>query len=341
VETFNGYFDRIHADQKLKERVKEVISMKEKEEVKVVSMKRGGKFGLALGMAAAFVILLAAGYIYYQKPVSYVSLDINPSVELQLNFMDRVVGSSAENADGEALLAGLRVQNLSVDSAISSLVQNAYDKGYVNEDGSTVISVTAITDDEEKASELQVKTQNGVALAMEAKKAYATVYQNASDMAFRAEAKEAGVSPGKYKLMKSLEVLDPEIDIEQYRNAKVNEIITKAQEIVQQKYAAGETQNNKELDEIIGKVKEAGKDIEESKERAAKQEQEKETEQNQESNAYQNSFAGSNAASQAESHPGSQVGSQDASHETGSGASGSQAVPSEDVSQGKPSDTGA
>ncbi|MDD4328076.1 MAG: hypothetical protein PHU83_07580 [Eubacteriales bacterium] len=321
METFNGYFDRIHADQKLKERVKEVISMKEKEEVKVVSMKRGGKFGLALGMAAAFVILLAAGYIYYQKPVSYVSLDINPSVELQLNFMDRVVGSSAENADGEALLAGLRVQNLSVDSAISSLVQNAYDKGYVNEDGSTVISVTAITDDEEKASELQVKTQNGVALAMEAKK--------------------AGVSPGKYKLMKSLEVLDPEIDIEQYRNAKVNEIITKAQEIVQQKYAAGETQNNKELDEIIGKVKEAGKDIEESKEKAAKQEQEKETEQNQESNAYQNSFAGSNAASQAESHPGSQVGSQDASHETGSGASGSQAVPSEDVSQGKPSDTGA
>lgn len=321
METFNGYFDRIHADQKLKERVKEVISMKEKEEVKVVSMKRGGKFGLALGMAAAFVILLAAGYIYYQKPVSYVSLDINPSVELQLNFMDRVVGSSAENADGEALLAGLRVQNLSVDSAISSLVQNAYDKGYVNEDGSTIISVTAITDDEEKASELQVKTQNGVALAM--------------------EAKEAGVSPGKYKLMKSLEVLDPEIDIEQYRNAKVNEIITKAQEIVQQKYAAGETQNNKELDEIIGKVKEAGKDIEESKEKAAKQEQEKETEQNQESNAYQNSFAGSNAASQAESHPGSQVGSQDASHETGSGASGSQAVPSEDVSQGKPSDTGA
>lgn len=225
METFNGYFNRIHADQKLKERVKEVISMKEKEEVKVVSMKRGGKFGLALGMAAAFVILLAAGYIYYQKPVSYVSLDINPSVELQLNFMDRVVGSSAENADGEALLAGLRVQNLSVDSAISSLVQNAYDKGYVNEDGSTIISVTAITDDEEKASELQVKTQNGVALAM--------------------EAKEAGVSPGKYKLMKSLEVLDPEIDIEQYRNAKVNEIITKAQEIVQQKYAAGETQNNK------------------------------------------------------------------------------------------------
>ena len=321
METFNGYFNRIHADQKLKERVKEVISMKEKEEVKVVSMKRGGKFGLALGMAAAFVILLAAGYIYYQRPVSYVSLDINPSVELQLNFMDRVVGSSAENADGEALLAGLRVQNLSVDSAISSLVQNAYDKGYVNEDGSTVISVTAITDDEEKASELQVKTQNGVAIAM--------------------EAKEAGVSPGKYKLMKSLEVLDPEIDIEQYRNAKVNEIITKAQEIVQQKYAAGETQNNKELDEIIGKVKEAGKDIEESKEKAAKQEQEKETEQNQESNAYQNSFAGSNAASQAESHPGSQVGSQDASHETGSGASRSQAVPSEDVSQGKPSDTGA
>lgn len=72
-------------------------------------------------------------------------------------------------------------------------------------------------------------------------------------------------------------------------------------------------------------MKEAGKDIEESKEKAAKQEQEKETEQNQESNAYQNSFAGSNAAS----------------HETGSGASGSQAVPSEDVSQGKPSDTGA
>ena len=339
METFNRYFDRIHADENLKIKVKEVISMKENTDVKAAAVKRGGRFSLAIGLAAVFAVVFAVGYIYYQKPVSYVSLDINPSVELELNFLDRVIGTTAENADGEALLAGLRVRNLSVDSAISYLVQNAYEKGYVKKDGSTVISLTAISDDQKKVTELQVKTKNGAAEAMQAKKAFATVYQSASDMAFRNEAKEAGVSPGKYKLIKSLEVLDPEIDIGQYKDAKVSEIMAKAQEIVQQKYAAGEDFGNKDLEEIVEKVKKAGEDIAESKEQAAKQEKEQEAEQNQnsgtsqnqeqESNANQNgsaqasgeqnqnSFAGSNAASQTES----QFGSQAESGNAGSNAS--------------------
>ena len=44
------------------------------------------------------------GYSYIQTPVSYVSIDVNPSVELTLNRVDRVISATAFNGDGEAVL---------------------------------------------------------------------------------------------------------------------------------------------------------------------------------------------------------------------------------------------
>ena len=53
---------------------------------------------------------LKAGYSWVQRPVSYVSIDVNPSIELALNRFDRVVYAAAYNLEGEEILNGLSLK---------------------------------------------------------------------------------------------------------------------------------------------------------------------------------------------------------------------------------------
>gem|GEM_PF-6892775 len=60
----------------------------------------------------------------------------------------------------------------------------------------------------------------------------AIVYANCSNLELRTEAKELGISPGKYKLIAILCELDPSISPEDCRDMKITDIIVKANEII-------------------------------------------------------------------------------------------------------------
>ncbi len=234
------------------------------------------------GIFAAAAALVVAGYIYYMRPVNYVSIDINPSVEIALNAMNRVVGVEAANQDGAAILENARIRNRSVESAVQALVQNAVQLGYVAGDGSTVIAVMSESENGDTALKLQEQAASGVALAMQAKNAYSAVCATTANLEFRNEAKEMCVSPGKYRLIKMLQAMDPSIDAEQYRNAKVSEIVKKAGELAQNGVPAGN------LDEptmaMVRKAQAACGEMEQNQVRAAEQNRMQEQDQNQNQN---------------------------------------------------------
>jgi hypothetical protein len=305
MEEFVRYMSQIVAEDDRKERTKSYLrcvlvaakAKRQRDERGSITMKQqivehverinpGWYRKLAVaGSVAVIAAVSIAGYLFYMTPANYVSLDINPGVELTLNSMDRVIGVEATNEDGKTIMEGEKIRNRSVEKAISALVQNAYEQGYVNQDGSTVIAVLAESDDEEKALQLQEKTSEGVALAMQAKNAYSAVYATTSDLAFRNEAKEMGLSPGKYRLVKMLQALDPEIASEQYRNAKVSDIVQKANEMV----LAGNTFGN--LDEatreMVRKAQQACEDSVECQVRAADRIRQQEQNQDGESSGSQ------------------------------------------------------
>lgn len=73
----------------------------------------------ALGMAGV------GAYAYY-TPTSYVSLDVNPSIEYRLNVFDRVLSVVGVNDDGENILDGIgqtKIKNKSIDKAIKGFEQ--------------------------------------------------------------------------------------------------------------------------------------------------------------------------------------------------------------------------
>lgn len=243
MDYFIKFMDEIKAEEELKENTKAFIKtalvketqQKTNENSKVSSLKRGfamKKLLIAASTVVACAILGVGGYIYYNTPVNYVSLDINPSVELGINAFNSVVSVDGCNDDGELLIKESKLSNLSLEEAIATLVNEADEQGFIAEDGSTVIAVTAESDNEETATELQSKSEEGVNLTLSTKNMAAIVYADCSNLQLRTKAREMGISPGKYKLIEVLQLLDPSITVERYKNAKITDIITKAGELM-------------------------------------------------------------------------------------------------------------
>ncbi|HBT63873.1 MAG TPA: hypothetical protein DEB10_04320 [Ruminococcaceae bacterium] len=237
MDNLFGCLDKVKAEETLKLHAKEYVNDALSNPKMVTAANRKVNQMKKMIIAACAIltagITAIAGYTLCETPVNYVSLDINPSIELGVNVFDHVVSVNAANQDGQNLIDVKNVSNLPVQNAISELVQEAAEQDYIALDGSSVISVTAESKNEDDALKLQEKCSNGVNLAMSTKKIYAAVYADCSDLSLREEAKGMNLSPGKYKMIKMLQSLDPTIKVEDYADVKVRDIIRKANDLLE------------------------------------------------------------------------------------------------------------
>jgi hypothetical protein len=202
----------------------------ENEEHKVFKFS---KYRMALmknvAKVACIVFILVEGgiakYTYYKTPVSYISLDINPSIEFGVNAYDRVVSAEGYNIDGEKVLIGLNVTGSDVADAISTVVSSAANNGFIENDGTTVISLTSETDNAARAIKLKAQAETGVKEALKEKGKTAVILKDNVDTSFRNEARGLNITPGKLNLIKKLQAVNPVATVDQYRDSKVKDIV--------------------------------------------------------------------------------------------------------------------
>lgn len=180
--------------------------------------------------ACCLVFLLTIGGAsgvcgYYQAPVSYLSLDINPSVELGINTFGRVVKAEGYNNDGKKILNGINVKGSDISTAVDTLVKSAINNGYIAKDGSTVISLTSETNDKNTATNLETEAETGAKDALTTGGEKAEVLKDNVALARRDEARKLGVTPGKLNLIQKLQRVDNAATVEQYKDAKVKDIM--------------------------------------------------------------------------------------------------------------------
>ncbi|MHB1454606.1 MAG: anti-sigma-I factor RsgI family protein [Saccharofermentanales bacterium] len=343
---FNRYLDKVVADDVLKEKTKLAVSRKlaeisaaEKvgshgdEYVGMATSAAKGKSQSTLMMrrilvpasaiAATFAVLFA-GYLFYRIPSSYVSIDINPGFELTLNAIGRIIRAEATNKDGEGVMAGVRINNMRVDKAAGLLVQRAYEQGFIDENGSTVISVLAQSEDQDKALQTKEQITERIAEALEQNKAFAAIFADISDLEFRDAAAEAGMSTGKYRLIRMLQTMDPDITMDQYRNAGISMIIQKADELAE--YGDNLDSLDDAARAMVGRLQETDEDVTSNQIMAARQKQEQEQNQNSGPETSGSQSQQSNGISQQEGSDPNQGNSSGTSHQggdSGQGGSGS------------------
>ncbi len=105
-------FSEIRADENLKSQTFKNITAKK--------AKKHIPLGYKLApIMAVFVIFLS--YNVYFTPVSFISIDINPSIELSINTFDRVIEVLASNEEGEEIINTINLNNLNYIEALEVL----------------------------------------------------------------------------------------------------------------------------------------------------------------------------------------------------------------------------
>ncbi len=110
----------------------------------------------ALSAAACLVVICTAafGYHLYSTPTSYVYMDINPSVRLDLNCFERVIGVVPLNEDAKVLLSNLTIHKGSAEECMNTIVSACQKQNYLNEHN-TDIEVSVRTDSAKLKAEVE------------------------------------------------------------------------------------------------------------------------------------------------------------------------------------------
>lgn len=188
-----------------------------------------GRRAIALAAsAAAAVIMLSMGAWAYYTPYTYVSLDVNPSIEYSVNRFNRVLSAKAVNDDGKEILSGLNLQNTSIDDAINATIEKIASKGYLKSGEQGGIVIATSSGDKQAganlAKELQTRAENTVkGLNVSAD----VQVQNVATERVQ-EARQLGTTPGKLNLVEKLQqsASDPiSVDIKEWLSKPVKDIM--------------------------------------------------------------------------------------------------------------------
>lgn len=225
--------DRIKAEDELIQKTSlKLHSTLKQQRTKTSWFMKGSRWNMKKIVAVSCAVVFACGltiggYAYNRRPVAYLSLDINPSVELGVNSAGKVVSADGYNADGKTILKGENLNNTDVKTAVDDLVKAASSDGFISSDGSTVIAITSETDDSNEAKQLEDTAEQGANDALTSADKTAVVYTTNVALARRDEARKLGITPGKLNLIQKLLALDPTATVDQYKDAKVTDIMKK------------------------------------------------------------------------------------------------------------------
>ena len=119
--------------------------------------KNLGAITLSAILLGTSFALAACGEGEPQAKGAYVSLDINPAIELIVDEKNQVVSVRGENEDGQVLLyEETGIEGASIDDAIAKITDLAIEYGYLDEENKVIDTLIA-SDDDEFASELLEK----------------------------------------------------------------------------------------------------------------------------------------------------------------------------------------
>ncbi|MDF2882065.1 MAG: hypothetical protein K0R54_2622 [Clostridiaceae bacterium] len=197
-------------------------------EMKIQKVHFTKKLALCVASAAVMLLTTGIGAWAYTTPYSYVSLDVNPSIEYTLNRFDRVIDVKAVNDDGQVILDQIDIDGLtneSIEDAILSTVNQITQDGYFGStntvsgsaivvgEGTTTVSGSAISIDgglvitvangntnisDELAAEILAAVQSFVGENV-------VVEVEGVGLERVEEARELGVTPGKLNLVQKLQ----------------------------------------------------------------------------------------------------------------------------------------
>lgn len=176
---------------------------------------------IAFACSLSILFLGFGTYTYIKLPVAYVSLDINPSIELSINRFNNVVSTSALNKDGQILLNDINSDDKSVYSIVNGIIDSAIKEKYISNNKPTAIAVASISDDYELRNSLENDLKNSISNHFSKKSIDGTIYSYDEDLSKRDAAQKMDITVGKMNLIEELISFDERITVDEYKDKSV------------------------------------------------------------------------------------------------------------------------
>ena len=204
-------FDFIKADDELKDTTRDFISAYRE----FPSRRRRRMFRRFVPASACMLLLvLSGGYLYF-TPTAAVSIDINPSVELEVNRFDRVLSVSGFNEDGVRLSEDLDVRFDDCQSAVETILNDEEIISLLS--SGEYLDITVVCSNDRQSSRLLYSMED---CTRQHRNAHCSSVQNGELEA----AHDHGLSYGKYRAFLALQEIYPDITADEVRNMTMKEI---------------------------------------------------------------------------------------------------------------------
>lgn len=172
--------------------------------------------GTSYALAAALCLLLLIGggwHFLYSTPVSFISMDVNPSIELGINRYGRVVMEETYNEEGQGILQRVTLKNKPYVQAVSSLLEDEVYRGYLVEDATLVFTIVSDSPDTIRAELNSIDAGSSC-----------RVLTYISDSHCMEEAHSHEMSFGKYRAYLELAEYDQSVTVEECHGMSMGEL---------------------------------------------------------------------------------------------------------------------
>lgn len=214
-EQFKAAFDGIEATERLKRQTKAHVRRKTFDYGRQIQRVRARHRRLAASLAS--LVLLLTGLGAWFTPATSIGVDINPSLELQVNIFDRVISLKGRNLDGEAVAGELDLAGKPYDEAMQRLLLSHGLEPYL-EKGST-ITITLTGNGDHAVQMLSKVVCRAYAVAEEENVVYCQVSWDTVKAA-----EDAGLCIPRYLAWQELLKTDPTVTVEYIKNIPMEEI---------------------------------------------------------------------------------------------------------------------
>ncbi len=161
---------------------------------------------VAMAAAALVCVFLGTGIYSYNNlmAASYMSVDVNPSLEYTLNRMDKVIDVRALNDDAERIVEELKeagIKHATVAETISETTRILEKENYIAEDKDNVMLVGITGANKRKSVDIDAQVHTIADSEMVDRVSVYTLETSKKD---REEARKRGVSAGRYATAKAI-----------------------------------------------------------------------------------------------------------------------------------------
>ena len=212
---FKNLFGQIRAEEGLKDHTRVFLTKQTRGYTRSGTAKR--RHPAYAAVACLLLMLLGTRWLYF-TPTAEISVDINPSIELSINRLDRVIAVNSFSEEGWEILSTLDVKHKNYAEAVKQILD--YEGITALLSGDEIMAITVAGSDRRQSAEILSGIET--CTAGRSNTYYCCYFARSEDVA---AAHETGLSCGKYRAFLELQLLDPDITPETVQGMTMREIL--------------------------------------------------------------------------------------------------------------------